>query len=285
MYKLLSPIVGFDYVFVECKKPEIALMKAKREIDLGYPVVIGAFDMYYLEYYPKMYQKYHIPFHYFLMVGYDDELEKIYLYDCGREERLELSYTNFHLGMSAEYEGLSKQNTICIIRMENPNSKKHIIKTALEYKGKSFINPPTGFLGINGMKKLAKELTDWEKEIGKEETVKIIRNMITFFGSVPTTPNKLLGIMDKDDVVFMCSREKMSKLLDDLSIEYKNGQLRKASKLFYKSGQEFEKLCGIFVDYVLGNSDYKDKARELVLSIAEFEYNAFKVVLDGIKNL
>jgi hypothetical protein len=285
MYFFLGPIAGFDYHFIECKTAEIALKKAKKEIDLGYPVVIGAFDMYYLEYYPKLYHKDHIPFHYFLMVGYDDELKKIYLYDCGRKERLELSYSNFILGMNAEYAGLSKRNTICAIRMDNPNSKKHIIKTALEHKANLFVNPPTNFLGINGMKKLAKELPDWENELGKEETIKIFKNMITFFGSVPTTPNKLLGIDKKDDVLFMCSREKMSKILKNLGIEYENEQLKKAGELFYKSGKEFEKLCTIAVDYILGNSDYKDKASKIILSIADFEYNAFNHILDGIKNI
>jgi len=283
MYKFLSPIVGFDYHFIESKTPEIALAKAKKEIDLGHPVVIGALDMYYLEYYPKLYQKSHIPFHYILMVGYDDNLEIIYLYDCGRKERLELSYTNLFLGMGAKYEGLSKPNTICTVRMDNPNSKKHIIKTALEYKANLFVNPPTGFLGINGMKKLSKELPDWEKELGNEDTVKIIRNMIDFFGSVPTTPNRLLGIAEKDDVTFMCSRDKVSRLLQDLSLEYSNEPLRKASELFYKSGQEFKKLCSIFVDFILENSHYKDEASKVVLSIADLEYNAFMLILDGIK--
>ncbi len=285
MFEFLSPIAGFDYHFIECKTPETALSKAKKEIDLGYPVVIGALDMYYLEYYPKLYHKDHIPFHYILMVGYDDELENIYLYDCGKKEMLELSYTNLFLGMGAEYEGLSRQNTICIIRMDKPNRKKHIIKAALEYKANLFINPPAGFLGIKGIKKFARELPGWEKELGKEETVKIIKNMVYFFGSVPTTPNKLLGINEKDAVTFMCSRDKMGKVLKDLSIEYENEQFEKAGDLFYKSGQEFEKLCSVFIDYIIGSSEYKIEASNILLSIADLEYNAFKLISDGTKNI
>jgi hypothetical protein len=285
MYKMLSPIVGFDYRFLECKTPEIALVKAKKEIDMEHPVVIGALDMFYLEYYPEMYHKDHIPFHYILMVGYDDESENIYLYDCGREERLELSYTNLFLGMNAEYEGLSKQNTICAIRMDNPNSKEYITKTALKHKANMFINPPTGFLGINGIKKLAKELPNWENEIGKEETNKIIKNMVFFFGSVPTLPNILLGIDLKDDIAFMCSRDKMSNMLKSLSTEYENEQFGEAGDLFYRSGLEFEKLCGIFVDYLLESCKYTTDASKLLLRIADLEYNAYKLILDGINNI
>ena len=49
MYKFLAPIVNFDYQHIESKTPELALEKAKKEIDNGFPVVIGALDMYYLE--------------------------------------------------------------------------------------------------------------------------------------------------------------------------------------------------------------------------------------------
>lgn len=285
MYKLLSPVVGFDFRFIVSKTPDIALAKAKKEIDAGYPVVIGALDMYYLEYYTKLYHKEHIPFHYILMVGYDDEREVIYLYDCGREERLELSYNNLLLGMCAEYEGLSKQNTICIIRMNNPNSKKYIIKTALEYKANLFVKPPTGFLGINGLRKFAKEFPFWEDEIGKDETIKILKGMVDFFGSVPKTPNKLLGINEKEEITYMCSRDKMGTLLKELGHDYENAQLNEAGDLFLESGLEFEKLCGVFVDYIHENSEYKDKAVPIILNIADLEYNAFGLVLDGIKVL
>lgn len=47
--------------------------------------------MYYLSYYPKFYYKEHIPIHYILMVGYDDEEKYIYVYDCGIEEMQKLN--------------------------------------------------------------------------------------------------------------------------------------------------------------------------------------------------
>ena len=58
MYEFLAPTVNFYYHHIECKTPESALAKAKKEIDNGFPVVIGALDMYYLEYYTKLYYKY-----------------------------------------------------------------------------------------------------------------------------------------------------------------------------------------------------------------------------------
>ena len=45
MYQFLAPIVSFSYQFLECKRPELTFAKAKREIDQGYPVMIGALDI------------------------------------------------------------------------------------------------------------------------------------------------------------------------------------------------------------------------------------------------
>lgn len=285
MYEFLAPIVNFNYHHIECKTPELALAKAKKEIDNGFPVVIGALDMYYLEYYTKLYHKEHIPFHYVLMIGYDDEEKNIYLYDCGRKEVLKLSYDNLLLGMNAEYKGLCKPNTICTIRMDKPNSKKDIFKSAMKIKSDMFLNPPTKFLGINGLKKLSKEILNWEEELGKQETDKILRNIVEFSGSVPTTPNRLNGISKKDEVVFMCSRDKMSRVLIELGTEYKNNNLIKSGELFKNSGKQFEKLCDIFIDYILDTKKNMKLASEIILNIAEIEYNAYQLVSKGLDEI
>ncbi len=282
MYQFLGPIAGFNYQFIESKTPELALAKAKKEIDAGYPVVLGALDMYYLDYYEKLYHRNHIPFHYVLMVGYDDAAEEIYLFDCGRDERLALSYDNLMLAMGAQYAGLSKPNTICKIRMEQPGSQRHIIKAALTHRAALFVKPPTSFLGVNGMRKLANELPGWEKELGRDETVKVLRQMTEFFGSVPQTPNRLLGMDEDDDITFMCSRDKMSRLYGELGEEYKSALLKKASGLFGESGLIFENLCDAFIDYILGKRQSLGDVRNDILSIADLEYKAFSLILEGV---
>lgn len=285
MYKFLSPIVNFDYHFIESKTPEIALMKAKKEIDNNFPVVIGALDMYYLDYFKNIYHKEHIPFHYFLMVGYDDEKKKVYFYDCGRCELMNLSYSNLYLAMSASYKGLSNPNTICTIRMEKPNSKKEIFIKAMKIKSEQFINPSTSFLGVNGIKKLAKEIVKWEQTLGKEETKKILKNLVEFCGTVPTTPNRLKGINKKDDITFACSRDKMSKVLIEVGNEYQNDDIKNAGYLFGESGKHFEKLCNLFIDYLLDEIKDINLAKDILLDIAKTEFEAYELISKAIIKL
>lgn len=285
MYKFLAPIVNFDYHFIESKTPELALKKAKKEIDNDYPVVIGALDMYYLDYFEKIYHKEHIPFHYFLMVGYDDEKEKVYFYDCGRKELMNISYNNLYLAMSASYKGLSKPNTICTIRMDKPACKKEIFIKSMEIKSEQFLNPQTSFLGVNGIRKLAEEIINWENLLGKEDTKKILKNLVEFCGTVPTTPNVLKGIDKKDDVVFSCSRDKMSNVLIEIGNEYNNANIKKSGNLFSESGKCFEKLCDIFIDYLLDKRNDINISSEFLLNIADIEFRAYELISKGIKEL
>lgn len=285
MYKFLAPIVNFDYHFIESKTPELALKKAKKEIDNNYPVVIGTLDMYYLDYFEKIYHKEHIPFHYFLMVGYDDEKEKVYFYDCGRKELMNMSFDNLYLAMSASYKGLSNPNTICTIRMDKPKSKKEIFRNSMIIKSEQFLNPKTSFLGVNGIKKLSQEIVEWEKLLGKEDTKKIIKNVVEFCVTVRTTPNRLKGINKNDDVVFAYSRDKMSNVLIELGKEYNNTDLRKAGKIFAESGKHFEKLCDIFIDYLLDKRNNIDISSKVLLDIAEIEYQAYKLINKAVNEI
>lgn len=285
MYKFLAPIVNFDYHFIESKTPELALKKAKKEIDNDYPVVIGALDMYYLDYFEKIYHKEHIPFHYFLMVGYNDEEEKAYFYDCGRKELMNISYNNLYLAMSASYKGLSNPNTICTIRMDKPTCKKEIFIKSMKIKSERFLNPQTSFLGINGIRKLAQEIVKWESLLGKDDTKKILKNFVEFCGTVPTTPNRLKGLDKKDNVIFACSRDKMSNVLIELGSEYDNTNIKNAGNLFEESGKCFEKLCDIFIDYLLDKRNDINISSEILLNIGDIEYRAYELISKGINEI
>ncbi|BAK98039.1 hypothetical protein OBV_08410 [Oscillibacter valericigenes Sjm18-20] len=138
MYEFLAPIVGFKYKHYTYKTFEQAIKKAKAEIDTGYPPVLGALDMYYLPYLSKLYHGEHIPFHYVLMVGYDDDAQCIYLLDCGREEMQTLPYDELRHAWDCSYPDLSKPNTVCTIRMNATKDKYRIAKEALAKKVKCF---------------------------------------------------------------------------------------------------------------------------------------------------
>ena len=154
---------------------------------------MGALDMYYLPYFSKLYHVEHIPFHYVLMVGYDDDAQCIYLLDCGREEVLSLSYDELHRAWDCSYPGLSKPNTVCAVRMNATKNKYQIAKEALTKKSEIFLNPSVSFIGRKGFQKFINELPKLKDELVKEDYDKILTNMVAFFWHSANDPKRFKG--------------------------------------------------------------------------------------------
>lgn len=263
MYEFLAPIVGFTYRHYEYQEFEKALKKAKTEIDAGYPVVLGALDMFYLPYFEKLYRKDHIPFHYVLMVGYDEEEQSIDLYDCGRLELMTISCADLRDAMNCSYPGLSKANTVCTIRMNAVKDKMQIAKEALLRRKEWFLNPPTSFLGYKGFEKFIRELPNWKSELGKEEYDKILANMVMFFGTVPTTPNAVRGIDEPDIMEYRGGFDKMGRMLRCLGTETQNDSWRQAASVFEEGAFVIAQISDVIIEYLSGKNDYTEILPEL----------------------
>ncbi len=275
MYEFLAPIAEFEYKHYEYKTFEQAIKKAKAEIDVGYPPVLGALDMYYLPYFSKLYQGEHIPFHYVLMVGYDDDAQCIYLLDCGREEVLTLTYDELRHAWDCSYPGLSKPNTVCAVRMNTKKNKYQIAKEALAIKGEMFLNPPVGFVGRKGFQKFINDLPKLKSELTKEDYDKILANMVTFFGTVPTIPNALKGIKEPDEMKFGGGFDKMSHVLNDLGNEFGNKTWLEASDRFEEGVVIISEITKVIVAYLTGENEKTDELPELFTNVMEIMTDGF----------
>lgn len=275
MYEFLAPIAGFEYKHYEYKTFEQAIKKAKAEVDAGYPPVLGALDMYYLPYFSKLYHGEHIPFHYVLMVGYDDDAQCIYLLDCGREEVQTLPYDELREAWNCSYPGLSKPNTVCTVRMNSTKNKYQIAKEALAKKGEMFLNPPVNFVGRKGLKKFIYELPKLKSELTKEDYDRILVNLVKFFGTVPTVPNALRGIKGPDEVNFCGGFDKMSRVLNDLGREYGNDAWLKASSRFDEGALIISEITNIIVAYLTGENGKTAELQGLFTKVMEIMTDEF----------
>lgn len=275
MYEFLAPIVGFEYKYYEYKSFEQAIKKAKTEIEAGYPPVLGALDMYYLPYFSKLYHGEHIPFHYVLMVGYDDDTQCIYLLDCGRKEVRTLPCDELREAWNCSYPGLSKPNTVCTVRMNSTKNKYQIAKEALAKKREMFLNPSVGFVGRKGLQKFIYELPQLKSELTKEDYDRILVNMLTFFGTVPTVPNALRGINEPDKVSFGGGFDKMSRVLNDLGREYGNKAWLEAAGRFDEGAVTISEITNIIVAYLTEKNDKTDKLQGLFTKVMEIMTDGF----------
>ena len=268
MYEFLAPIVGFDYKAYEYKSFERALAKIKAEIDAGYPCMIGALDMFYLPHFEKIYHREHIPFHYELATGYDDEAQILYFVDCGRDHIQKISYDELQLAFNCSYPGLSRPNTVWTVRMQTSKGKYEIAKEALAKKKELYLNPPVGFIGYRGFEKFINELPDWKEELSKEDYDKILYNMVQFFGTVPTIPNKLRGIDEEDIMEFGGGFDKAAVVLSSLGKEYNDISMTTAAEIFADTALVITQIKEVIVDYLSNKCDGTNQLPELFAKVA-----------------
>lgn len=241
--------------------------------------------MFYLSYLPKLFLGEHIPFHYVLMIGYDDEKGNIILLDCGREEPQQLSYENLQKAWDCSYPGLSKPFTLFTIRMNKVRSKEEIAKEALKEKAKIFLNPPVGFIGYKGFDKFINDLPKWKSQLGKDEYDKILFNMVKFYGTVPTIPNALRGINGSDEVTFYGGFDKISKILSTLGNKFHNESWVLASDCFSKGALVISNIKDVIVNYLTGKINEPTELPSLYNTVKEIMIKGFNVLLNEINLL
>ncbi len=164
VYENLKEELGLDYKIIEGRTVEYAKKSIKKEIDEGCPVVLGPLDMFYLPYL-KMYHTEHIPIHYVMMVGYDEEKHCVLIYDCDREDMIELAVNDLELAWNIEKNGVGDKNGFIKIRLcENPPDKYTLSYNCLLKKAERQLREKPYILGISAYEKIAGELPKWKKK-------------------------------------------------------------------------------------------------------------------------
>lgn len=226
----------------------------------------------------KIYHKEHIPFHYELAVGYDDETQTLYFNDCGRTETQAISYEELRLAFDCSYPGQSKPNTVWTVRMHANKGKYEIAKEALAKRKEGYLNPPVGFLGYRGFEKFINELPNWKKELSKEDYDKILYNLVQFLGTVPTVPNALRGIDEADTMAFGGGFDKAAVVLSSLGKEYNDTGMTKAAEIFSGAAPVITQVKEIIVDYLINKHDRTDELPALFIQVAHAMKLGFEVL-------
>lgn len=286
MYERLASIIGFQFKHIEGRTFGYTMKKAKEQIDQGRPVVLGALDMYYLPYYPKFYERRHIPIHYVLMVGYDEEAGCVYVQDCGLEGEQVLSMDILEKALAIEKTDLCDKNAICILTFdEQLKNVGDIAIDAFTQKAKSQLNPPVKFLGIPGMRKLAKEFPRLQYELTEEQYNQMITNILMFTGTVPSLPNAVYGSEEKDFVRHMAAREELAGVLRTIGRGYVIKGYEKAADYFIESGLYIQEMSDLLTAYLLQEKAACDslgeRVSELIYKIADIEEKAYMFILKG----
>lgn len=183
-HKYLAALLNADYREVENRSFKFSWKKAQEAVDAQTPPVLGPLDMYYLPFYEEIYQKRHIPIHYVLLVGYDDE--KAYVHDTDKSEVQEISLDELQLAWEVNVPGLGKRNRLVVLDIPKdlPPTDK-LIRKSIADESQTMLHPPVSMLGIPAMEKVAGEIASWPEELGEDTTTKCLRQVREYLNSPP----------------------------------------------------------------------------------------------------
>jgi hypothetical protein len=258
LMKDLASIIGFKETVIEGKAFRNTFPKLKELVDNGQPVMTGALDMYYLRYYQDLYKKQHVPIHYVLVVGYDDEEETIFAHDCSRESVQKIPYDEFEKSLNVNVPGMSKKNTVRAFTLpkELP-TEFEVAKKGFIHKAERFLNPPVKLFGAPAMLKLADEISDWKDR-------KCFEHMATY----ATTPPLLPKTFENSHGM----RFWQAEVLNALGNEYGVSKWTEAAKLFRESGEKIMKLCKAAL------KQDRHRMSAILTEIADVEESAYKLL-------
>jgi hypothetical protein len=191
---------------------------------------------------------------------------------------MKLSYDDFALALDCSYPGLSKPNTLITIRMNNPNSFDNIIEKSLSIKKEAFLNPPVGFIGYKGFEKFINELPKLPELIGVVETKKILSNLVQFLATVPTVPNRILGINEPDYFDWFGGFDRIERVLSFAGSRYHKNDYIESSTIFSKGKEITSKLKEKILDYVVDDINCIQEISTLFTNLKEIMINGFSAL-------
>jgi hypothetical protein len=254
----LGKLIGFQQEIVENRVFKSTFPRLIKHLENGNPVVAGALDMYYLHYYGDIHLKQHIPIHYVLVTGFDDSREEIYVHDCTFDGIQAITYPDFEKALNVNVPAMSRKNTIraFIINADLPNEYE-LAKKGFKFRAEKMLNPPVNLLGLPAMKKLSREVLNWEDEASFD-------HLMTY----ATVPPQIPKNFDNSNGM----RLWIVKILKELGVKYKEDGWIKAAGLFETSAGFIRELCRAAM--------LRDRSTisELILKVADIENEAYETL-------
>lgn len=183
-HRYLAELFDADITEIENRAFKFSWSKAREAVDIGIPPVLGPLDMFHLHFYEDIYHKRHIPIHYVLLVGYDDE--KAYIQDTDKEDVQAISLGELRLAWDVNVPGLGKRNRLVVIDIPQELPPTDVlIRRSIADECQTMLHPPVSMVGIPAMKKVAREIARWPEELGEDTAAKCLQQVREYLNSPP----------------------------------------------------------------------------------------------------
>jgi hypothetical protein len=180
----LAELLGADYTAVDNRSFRFSWGRAREAVDAGNPPVLGPLDMYHLHFYSDIYHRRHIPIHYVLLVGYDDE--SAYVLDTDHGDVQALPVDELQQAWDVNVPGMGKRNRVSVFDMPTDLEPDDVlIQRSLADQCQTMLRPPVSMVGIPAMRKLAREIAGWPEELGEAVAAACLLQVREYLNSPP----------------------------------------------------------------------------------------------------
>jgi hypothetical protein len=183
-HKYLAELFAADYAELENRSFKYSWNKARQAVESGTPPIIGPLDMFFLPFYPGIYHRRHIPIHYLLLVGYDDN--HAYVHDTDQINVQTIPLNELELAWNVNIPGLGKRNRLAVLNIpQDIASTETLIRRSISDECNMMLHPPVSMLGIPAMQKVSREIPNWSWELGKDVARKCLQQVREYLNSPP----------------------------------------------------------------------------------------------------
>ncbi len=183
-HRYLAELLDADYSEIENRAFKFSWGKAREAVDAGTPPVLGPLDMFHLHFYEEIYHKRHIPIHYVLLVGCEEE--KAYVHDTDKEGIQEISLDELQLAWDVNVPGLGKPNRLAVFDIPQRLPPTDVlVRKSIADECQTMLHPPVSMVGIPAMRKVAREIARWPEELGEDTAAKCLRQVRQYLNSPP----------------------------------------------------------------------------------------------------
>lgn len=183
-HRYLAELFGAGLAEVENRAFKFSWEKARAALDQGRPPILGPLDMFHLPYYAGIYHLRHIPIHFVLLVGYDDQ--SAYVLDTGEEEMQAIPLEELQQAWNVNAPGLGKRNRLAVLDLPRDlPADDALIRKSIADQCRTMLHPPVSMVGIPAMRKIASEIAGWPEELGEETATACLRQVCEYLNSPP----------------------------------------------------------------------------------------------------
>ncbi len=183
-HKYLAELFEAPYTEFENTSFKYSWKKAMQAVDCGTPPILGPLDMFYLHFYPEIYHQRHIPIHYLLLAGYDDD--HAYVHDTGLDTVQVLPLSELEPAWDVNSPGLGKRNRLAILEIPTEIAAANsLIHKSIRDQCTVALTPPVSMLGIPAMKKLSREIAAWPQQLGEKASGRCLSQVREYLNSPP----------------------------------------------------------------------------------------------------